>query len=76
MRQRTNNSYTELSVKGKRLRVPAVRIAGRTVVVTGRLIRIATVQSAEYVEGGSELDPEQVRRELTRIGCTPSGCSG
>jgi hypothetical protein len=50
--------------------VPAVQIDGRTVVVPGRLIRIATVQSAEYVEGGSELDPEEVRRALARIGCT------
>lgn len=68
MSPQTNDNYTELSVKGKRLLVPAVRIAGRTVVVTGRLIRIATVQSAEYVEGGSVMDPEEVRRALAGIG--------
>jgi hypothetical protein len=70
MSQLTNGDHTEISFKGKRTLVPAVRIAGRTVIVTGRLIRIATVQSAEYVEGGSELDPEEVRRGLASIGRT------
>jgi hypothetical protein len=66
--QQTDN-YTEISFKGKRTLVPAVRIAGRTVVLTGRLLRIATVQSAEYVEGGSVLDPQEVRRQFAGIGC-------
>jgi hypothetical protein len=65
-----NNNYTELSVKGRRHLVPAVRIGGRTVVLTGRLLRIASVQSAEYVEGGSVMDPEEVRRALAGIGRT------
>jgi len=65
-----NENYTELSFKGKKLRVPAVRLDGRTVVVTGRLLRVASVQSAEYVEGGSVMDPEEVRRGLAGIGRT------
>jgi Acetyltransferase (GNAT) family len=68
--QQTNRNYTELSFKGRRRLVPAVRVAGRTVVLTGRLIRIATVQSADYVEGGSVMDPEEVRRALAGIGRT------
>jgi len=67
--QQTGN-YTELAFKGRRHLVPAVRVDGRTVVLTGRLLRIATVQSAEYVEGGSILDPEEVRRALAGIGQT------
>src|SRR5579859_2015413 len=68
--QQTNDNYTELSFRGRTHLVPAVQIDGRTVVLTGRLLRIATVRSAEYVAGGSELDPEEVRRGFARIGCT------
>lgn len=68
MNQVTSQYHADISVKGRRLRVPAVRVADRTVVVTGRFLRIARVQSAELIEGGSELNPEEVRRELATIG--------
>lgn len=60
--------HTEVSVKGRRLRVPAVQVAGKTVVVTGRFIRIAQIHDEAYTDADAALDPGEVRRELASIG--------
>lgn len=60
--------HAEVSVKGKRLRVPAMEVAGKTVVVTGRFIKIARVHEEAYTEGDSALDPKDVLRGLASIG--------
>jgi hypothetical protein len=49
-------NYAEVRVRGKDIRVPAIQIDGRTVVVTGSWLKIASFRDEELVEG--ELVPE------------------
>jgi hypothetical protein len=63
-----NQQRKEIALRGKRVWVPAVEVAGQTVVVTGRLIRVAGVHDAEFAEGERTLDPVEVRRQLAAAG--------
>src|SRR6185503_1286964 len=47
----------EIAVRGKSIRVPAVRIDERTIIVTGGLIKTATVLEEEFVGGEVIHDP-------------------
>jgi len=42
---------TEVSIKGKRIKFPALRFRGREIVVTGKMLKIAAIKDAEWVEG-------------------------
>ena len=54
---------TEISVKGKWVRVPTVGVGGNVLTITGKWIRVAAVQDEEWLE--SELaDPELCVRRL------------
>lgn len=54
---------TEISVQGKWIKVPALTLGGKTIVVRGRWIKTATVQAEEWLE--TELDdPESCVRQL------------
>jgi hypothetical protein len=59
-----------LSIKGKLTKVPAIQMADRTVVVTGKWLRIAAVKDEPLVEGEIVEDPaafiEQVRKSTLR----------
>jgi hypothetical protein len=48
----------ESKSKGKSAEVPAIRIDETTVVVTGRWLRLASVQDEEWLEGQVVTDPE------------------
>ena len=53
----------EISVKGKWIKVPAVKIDGYTLIVNGRWIRMASIHDEEWIEG--ELDnPEALIKGL------------
>jgi hypothetical protein len=58
----------EISWKGRKVRVPAVEVAGKTVIVTGRLLRIAKVYEEDYVDGDTSVSPEEVLVKLRAIG--------
>lgn len=47
----------EISIKGKPVKVPAININGRNVIVSGRWIKVAAIQDENYLEGELE-DPE------------------
>jgi len=49
----------EISVKGKWVRVPALDVNGRTIVVTGTWLKIAAVKDEEWEEGEVALPPDQ-----------------
>jgi hypothetical protein len=54
---------TEISIEGKRVKVPALILGGTTIVVSGRWIKLASLQGEEYSE--IELhDPEAFVKEL------------
>jgi hypothetical protein len=48
---------TDTHVKGKAVSVPAVQIGGRTVITTGRLLKIASVKDEDLQEGETVIEP-------------------
>ena len=61
-------AITEIRVKGKAISVPSVEIEGRTVVVTGHRLKIASIQDEDLITGDSVLHPEDFIRELRKSG--------
>ena len=59
---------TEVSVKGKSASVKSVQADGRTIVVTGRFLKTATVFDEEFVEGDVVSDPRTVISALKESG--------
>jgi hypothetical protein len=57
---------TEIHVKGNAVLVPSAQIQGRTVIVTGRWMKTATVQDEELVEGETIEDPDAFVSELRK----------
>lgn len=51
-------TQTEIKIKGKTIKVPSICIADRTIVVTGKWIRMAAVEDEEWLEGQIVSDPE------------------
>jgi hypothetical protein len=54
----------EIRVKGQAAKVPSVCVEGRTVIVTGKRIKIAAVMDEEWVEGDTVSDPESFVSKL------------
>jgi len=55
---------TEIRVRGRSVLVPSVQIDGRTVVVTGKWLRIAAIQDEDLWEGETVPDAESFLFEL------------
>ena len=53
------SSQTEVSLRGKRVSVPSFYVSDRTIVVTGRWIRMATVHQEDWMEHEPVERPEQ-----------------
>ena len=60
--------HTEIRVKGKTVRVPSVQIDGRTVITTGKWLKIAAVREEELVEGQTITEPEPFISRLRESG--------
>jgi hypothetical protein len=58
--------FAEIRVKGRSINVPSARVGGRTVIVTGKWLKIAAVQDEELVEGEVVDDPEQFLTALKK----------
>jgi len=50
---------TEIRVKGSPVRVPSVQIGERTVVATGKWLKVAALRDEELIEGDSVEDPSR-----------------
>src|SRR5262245_47143186 len=59
-------SVTEIRVKGRAIKVPSVRIDDRNIVVTGRWLRVATVQDEGLVEGEVVANPSSLLAQLRK----------
>jgi hypothetical protein len=57
-RETTRVGCTEIRVKGQATLVPTVEIDGKTVVTTGKWLKIAAIRDEELVEGDTVRDPE------------------
>jgi hypothetical protein len=61
-------AHTEIRVKGQAVWAPAVQIDGRTVIATGKWLRVAAVQDEELVEGKRVPEPESFIAQLKKSG--------
>jgi hypothetical protein len=43
-------AHSEISIRGKTIRVPSVQVQGRTVAASGRWLRIATVRDEDWID--------------------------
>jgi len=59
---------TEIRVKGRAVRVPSARIEGRTVLVSGKWLKIAAAQDEELIEGETVTDPDLFVSQLKESG--------
>lgn len=58
--------HAEIAVRGKAVCVPCARIAGKTVITTGRWLKRAVLQDEELLEGEAIADLESFTRELKK----------
>jgi hypothetical protein len=56
--------FTEIRIRGKDLLVPSADLDGRTIVVTGRWLKVAAFRDEELVEGTLVADPIDFARRL------------
>lgn len=61
----------EITVKGNRGEVPAVRLHGETVVLPGKWLRIARIHDEDWVAGSSIDEPESFIRRLKSVSPRP-----
>jgi hypothetical protein len=59
-----NVKYLQIRISGKTIKVPSVRIQERTIVVTGKWLKMATVNDEELVEGDVIDNPQVFVSEL------------
>ena len=60
----------EIRVKGRRITVPALDVNGNTVIVKGKLLKVAVVYEEDWLESELE-DPEQYVKKLKDSGSHP-----
>jgi len=61
------NDSIEISLKGKWIRVPALYVSGKTIVVTGRWIKVAAIHDEQWLDAEVE-DPETCVEKLKQQG--------
>jgi hypothetical protein len=57
-------NFVEIRIEGKTHKVPAICVDGRTIIVTGRWLKLASVQDELFLEGEPVSDPEFFVREI------------
>jgi hypothetical protein len=58
---------TLISVRGKQVKVPEVKVEGVNFVVGGKLLRELSVKDEEYVEGNPISEPERIIPQLKKL---------
>jgi len=58
----------QIAVRGKTVRVPAAQVDGRTVIVTGRFVRMASIHDAALAEGEIVPNPADFMAKLAASG--------
>lgn len=61
-------NLVEIRVEGKTFKVPAVPVDDRSVIASGKWLRIATVEDEDFVEGDAVRDPRSFIAKLKRSG--------
>jgi hypothetical protein len=60
--------HKKIAVRGKTVRLPAAEVNGRTVIVAGRFVRIASIHDAALAEGETVPDPSDFVAKLAASG--------
>ena len=63
-----NASQLEIRVKGRSVFVPSTQIDGRTVIISGKWLRIAAAHDEELIEGEIVSDPKSFVSQLEMSG--------
>src|SRR5438093_11209310 len=63
-----NTDHADVGVGGKTITAPSAQSDGRTVVATGKWLKIAAVKDEEFVDGETVADPEVFVSRLTDTG--------
>lgn len=58
----------EIRVKGRNVRVPSAQIDGRTVISSGKWLKVAVIHDEELIEGETVADPESFFLRLKQAG--------
>ena len=67
-RSKMSRADKEIAVRGKTVRVPTAEVDGRTVIVTGRLPRVASIHDGAFTEGDDISDPREFLTKLADSG--------
>lgn len=66
--------FAEISVEGSSRKVPSVQIDGRTVIVTGRWLKLASVHDEEWEDGTVVPSPDGFIAKLLKHGVLERIC--
>ena len=66
----TDTGFTEVRVKGKPVLVPSAQICGKTVIITGKWFKAASIHDEDLLEGETVADPMYFVRCLRQ--CRPT----
>jgi hypothetical protein len=58
----------EIHIKGKHFLVQSAQVDGKTVITTGKWLKVAAVRDEELIEGDTVADPESFIQQLKRCG--------
>ena len=64
----TRVEHSEIGVRGKNVVVPSVQIGERSVITTGKWLRVAAVRHEDLVEGDTIADPDSFISQLKKSG--------
>jgi hypothetical protein len=64
--RRNKTAQTEISVEGRLHEVPSIQIDGRTVIVEGRWLKVASVHDEEWLDGDVVAAPDQFIADLRK----------
>lgn len=60
-------NYTEITVAGTTAKVPAAEVSGKTIVVTGRWLKIASIRDEDWQEGDVVLPPSELLAGIQKL---------
>lgn len=62
-----NNNFVEIERQGKKVRAPSLCVANRTIIVTGRWIRMARIHQEDWMEGEPVENPEWFVKKIKEL---------
>lgn len=64
-------AITKISIRGRMIAVPSVDILGRTIIMTGKCLKVASIRDQEWLEGEPAKNPNAFIAALTKSPLRP-----